>query len=1192
MTVKSQTLNVMSLPLRGAQLIEASAGTGKTFTIGLLYLRLLLGIGQSEPALDPLLVEEILVVTFTEAATAELRSRIRDNIHQLRVTCLRLAAEAGAVGSDPLTVGIFGDLISAISDLPLAAKRLLQAEQQMDQAAIYTIHGFCQRMLSMHAFESGQLFEQQLVEDESQLQKQAAEDFWRRYCYPLPTEVAKIVQDSFTSPAHLLNHIQPWLQGSMPKFKTAIEFESLSACHYKNLLRINTIKQAWQQHREQLADTIRSSSVDKRSYSRTSLIKWLSIVDNWAETLTEGYHIPRELSRFSQTELQQKTRTGTVPVHPVFSMISDFLASPVTLYGLIVALALTEIRGSLNQEKQRQVILSFDDLLLKLDNALQQPIGTQLADSIRQRYPVAMVDEFQDTDPLQYRIFSAIYQDAKENGLVLIGDPKQAIYAFRGADIFTYMQARGAVDLRHSLDTNWRSSGRMIRAVNRLFSQLAKPFIFEQIPFQPIKTAPEHQHMSLKREQKTSAAVSFWLQPGAGVSQHDYQLYMARACAHDIANWISQGRKGSACMLPDAKHANGEPRPIPVQAKDIAVLVRSRHEAKLIQHALIELGIASVYLSNRGSVYNTVEALELQRVLQAILMPSNACYLKAALTTAIFGYNAEQIEQYSYDSAGFDELTHQFIEWLSIWRQVGVLPMLQNIMQRQALAENWLKQREGERRLTDLMHLGELLQAASTTLESPHAVLRYLDRKIAQPDNHAKHQQPRLASEKDLVRIITIHKAKGLEYPIVWLPFIAHYRAAEQAVYHDRVSFESTLDLANSEESQQLAEQERLAEDLRLLYVALTRSIYHCSIGIAPLFLQKRKREGDSELHLSAIGYLIQQGEPATAEGLLARLMMLSDECIEIIHAVADLAGPLITEPATEKELGSCDFSRPLLQPWRVTSYSALIQHSSFPKTAPQPLFETLPNFVPEPLEVGLTAHHFPRGADPGTFLHYLFENLNFSAPISLEWLHAQLTTQGYAADWTPVLADWVNQVLSQPLTGAGIALAELNEQDYLKEMEFHLPIEAPLDAGILSDLACQYDPLARLAEPITFRQVQGMLKGFIDLVFCHQNTYYILDYKSNWLGSDKSAYSQSAMVEAMVDHRYFLQYQLYTLALHRYLRRRIKDYHYQQHFGGVFYLFLRGMAEAEPGNGVYFTRPATSFIDKLDKLFKTGKQP
>lgn len=1186
MTAKIQSLNVLSLPLQGTQLIEASAGTGKTFTIGLLYLRLLLGIGEQQLAVRPMAVEEILVVTFTEAATSELRSRIRDNIHQLRLICLRRAAQPQASLSSPT---VFDDLIDAIMDVPQAAKRLLNAEQQMDKAAIYTIHGFCQRMLSMHAFESGQLFEQQLVEDEHQLLTQAAEDFWRRYCYPLPTEVAKVVQESFSSPAHLLKSLQPWLNGSIPNFKTAVELETLTARHQKNLLRINTIKQAWQKSREHLADRIQSSTVDKRSYSKTSLVKWLNIIDSWASTLTVDYHIPRELRRFSQAELQQKTRSGTAPVHPIFSMIDHFLASSVTLYDLIVVLALTEIRRSLKQEKQRQMLLSFDDLLLKLDKALQGPSGRSLAESISKRYPIAMIDEFQDTDPLQYRIFSAIYHDTADYGMLLIGDPKQAIYAFRGADIFTYMQARRTVNDHFSLDTNWRSSAPMITAVNRIFSQLANPFIFEQIPFQPINAAPEHHRMSLQRNQRPSAAISFWLQPGAGVSNSDYQQYMARACANDIASWLYQGQSGSAVMIAPSKEASGELKYTPVQAKDIAVLVRSRQEAKLIQEALFKLGIASVYLSNRDSVFTTVEALELHRLLQAILMPSNAFYLKTALTTSIFGYSADKIEQYSNDSQRVDEFTRQFSDWQSLWSQVGILPMLRNIMQVQAVAENWLKQADGERRLTDLMHLGELLQTASTTLESPHAVLRYLDRKIAQPDTQAKHQQPRLASEKDLVQIITIHKSKGLEYPIVWLPFIASYRAAEKALYHDRASFVPTLDLAEEEESRMLAEQERLAEDLRLLYVALTRSIYHCSIGIAPLFFQKRKLEGATELHLSAIGYLVQQGEQATSETLLERLLTLSDESIAVIHSLPEMATPLLTATTSKTELNCREFSRSVLQSWRVTSYSALTQHARINKISAQPLFEPLPDLAPAPALVKLSAHEFPRGSVPGTFLHNLFENMTFTAGIDTDWLKLQLATQGYTADWAPVLTDWINNVVTQPLAGAGIALAELNAKDYQREMEFHLPIEAPVNAGILSDLARQYDPLAKLAEPMSFRQVQGMLKGFIDLVFCHQNKYYILDYKSNWLGNDNDAYSQRAIEAAMVEHRYFLQYQLYSLALHRYLRCRIKNYQYQKNFGGVLYLFLRGMAAGEPSRGIYFTRPEPRFIDSLDKLFKTG---
>ena len=240
---------------------------------------------------------------------------------------------------------------------------------------------------------------------------------------------------------------------------------------------------------------------------------------------------------------------------------------------------------------------------------------------------------------------------------------------------------------------------------------------------------------------------------------------------------------------------------------------------------------------------------------------------------------------------------------------------------------------------------------------------------------------------------------------------------------------------------------------------------------------------------------------------------------------------------------------------------------------------------LPEPV---LTPHQFPRGASPGTFLHSLFEELDFTQPVSTEWVLKMLQSGGFEEKWQPVLTDWITAILQAPLTQQGMSLSQLTAKDKQVEMEFYLPIASPLKADALDALIREYDPLSAGCPPLNFRQVQGMLKGFIDLVFRHEGRYYLLDYKSNWLGDSSDAYTQDAMAAAMQQHRYDLQYQLYTLALHRYLRHRIADYRYDDHFGGVIYLFLRGVDATDPNSGIFSTRPDAALIEKMDELFAT----
>ncbi len=1011
-------------------------------------------------------------------------------------------------------------------------------------------------------------------------------DFWRRHCYPLPRPVAQAMSEQWTGPEDLLRDINSWLQGEQPALKKPpADNETLIARHEKIVAAIDGVKAQWQAAAGEITALIEQSGVDKRSYSSKNLPNWLNTVGEWVQTMTTSYQLPDALSRFSQATLDEKTKKGEPPRHPVFSEIAALLAEPLTLRDLVIARAMAEIRYIVQQEKHRRGELGFDDMLSRLDEALHQPGGDVLAGAIRARFPAAMIDEFQDTDPQQYRIFRRLYLKQPATALLLIGDPKQAIYAFRGADIFTYIKARHEVSDLYTLDTNWRSSPSMIASVNTLFSQVENPFLFRQIPFLPVKSAPGNSGLRFTVQGEALAAMSLWLQPGDGCGVSDYQQTMALQCAQQIRDWLAAGLRGDALLW------KGD-RSRPVQASDITILVRSRGEATIVREALSALNIPSVYLSNRDSVFATPEARELLWILQAVLAPEIESTLRSAMATSALGLDARRIEALNEDEAAWDSLVEEFTGYRQIWLRRGVMPMLRSLMAARQVAENLLATPGGERRLTDILHISELLQEAASQADSEFALVRWLAQQIAEPDSNASSQQLRLESDKHLVQVVTIHKSKGLEYPLVWLPFIANFRTQNSGLYHDRTTFTSLLDLSDNEESLSLAEEERLAEDLRLLYVALTRSVWHCSLGVAPLFRGGRAKKGASDLHLSALGYLLQKGEALDAAGLKACLEALACETISVEPLRPIDSQPWQPVQAPRPTLSARELQRRIADNWRVTSYSGLQQRGSH---LAQDLLPRLDvdgaGAEQEQSESSLTPHAFPRGAAPGTFLHGLFEGIDFTQPLDEAWLAGMLTLQGFGERWQPVLSGWLREVLQAPLNDTGVSLNQLSPAEKQVELEFYLPVDTDLRAEDLDKLIRHYDPLSAGCPPLDFRQVRGMLKGFIDLVFRWQGRYYLLDYKSNWLGEDSSAYTRQAMEGAMQSHRYDLQYQLYTLALHRYLRHRIRDYDYQTHFGGVIYLFLRGVEGNGSSQGIFSTRPDAELIAKMDALFAGAQE-
>ncbi|NOI64889.1 exodeoxyribonuclease V subunit beta [Vibrio sp. 99-8-1] len=1222
------SLDTMTFPLHGARLIEASAGTGKTFTIAGLYLRLLLGHGtESSRHQMPLTVEQILVVTFTEAATAELRDRVRSRIHQARIAFLRHSS------NDP----VIAPLLLEITDHQWAAQTLLNAERSMDEAAIFTIHGFCQRMLTQNAFESGSRFSNEFITDESKLKQLVVCDYWRRYFYSLPKALAAEIDNLWASPEALLKEVGSYLTGVPVTLTVQPMVGTLEQLHQQNLNVIEQLKTEWRQASHDIADVITASDVSKRTFSKKSLPSWIEELNRWANSPTTDYRLCDKLVKFRHSFLIEKTKQGeVVPCHPVFDSIEQFLSNKPSIKEPLIAHAIEYCRLRLAETKRDRQWLSFDDLLTQLSDAINGDESGQLTSRIKHLYPVAMIDEFQDTDPLQYQIFSRIYLQDTRCGLFMIGDPKQAIYAFRGADIFTYIQARNEVADHYTLGTNWRSSADMVQSVNQLFKQADSPFLYDDdIPFIEVSPSKGAEERSWCYQDQRQDALTFWLlDSDKPLAKGDYLSQMAQSTAVKIKSILDSAENNSA-YFSGGKTANKKK----VEANNIAVLVRTGSEARLVKQQLASLGVSSVYLSNRDSVFVSPIAQAVLRILNAVLNPDDDSALRAALASHIFAYTSVELDALNVSESKLEQQIYQFQQFHKLWKQRGVMPMLRTVMTQYQIAENILAREFGERELTDYLHLSELLQQASTTLDSEYALLRWFSDQIEQAQSGASgvvdDQIQRLESERNLVQIVTIHKSKGLEYDLVFLPFLSAYREAQSGKYYDSQQKQTIVDITNQSASIEKADKERLAEDLRLLYVAVTRAVYGCFIGVAPLRKGRSSRD-PSSAHLSAIGYLIQNGESLASSELNLCLQKFSasysdgitvEQPAEIVdvqpHDLPEQIGLFDHDDlfahgsAKGGEIYRANqLKNEIDRQWRITSYSALVKqgHSSHRALA-ETIIDTQgvdidaisDDALESEEEQELSIYTFPKGARAGTFLHTLFEQIEFTLAAdsseTTEVIIKLLDAEQLERHWLPVLQKLIDDVLNthlnraqpddNPLQSPPLAthlqLGKLASNQKLVEMEFLLPIVF-LSSSHLAHLSQQYDHISKLAGELGFHTVQGMIKGFIDLIFEHQGKFYVLDWKSNFLGDQSSDYGLEALERAMAEHRYDLQYQIYSLALHRYLSSRITDYDYDLHFGGVYYLFLRGI-EKQGSNGIFFQRPDKAFIQALDALIDADTQ-
>jgi exodeoxyribonuclease V beta subunit len=1222
---RKPNLDPLALPLNGSALIEASAGTGKTFTIAILYVRLILGHGQRDDSpLQNLLPPNLLVVTFTDAATKELRDRIRTRLTQ--------AAEVFSDAADHLEPTPETALIHKLRDdsypdpttWPGCRRKLLLAAEWMDEAAVSTIHGWCNRMLSEHAFDSGSLFRLTLETDQGELLDDVARDYWRTFIYPLPPALMEEALGHWTTPTDLRKAVRnliddPEALGAPPESV----HQAIDQVVSQRLAQARELKfHPWTAWRDDVLPLLDQLQKTKRLHggSKKSMVTAWDALIHWADS--EDL-LPENLDKAG---FRNQTPVGLnnilkgddpAPRHPAFEAIEaiiEFSQNPPSAKSDILRHASHWIANRLEAEKQQRSEMDFDDLLTRLDDALHGPRGDQLAATIRRQFPVALIDEFQDTDPVQYRIFNRVYQVAANHPdtcLLMIGDPKQAIYGFRGADIHTYLQARlGVQDRTWTLGTNYRSAKTMVSAVNRVFehSDQHSPggaFLFGRgdrtpLPFQGVDANGTRRLWSVEGEVQPS--LLFWTHESdatdkdgnpKGLAKGTATTEVAETCASEIARLLTLGQNELAGFALADNPADLEP----VEAKDIAVLVNNRNEAAEVRDALGRRRIKSVYLSDRDSVLTSREATEILCWLRAFAEPRQLALIRAALATPTLGQSWQALDRLLTDEQVLEAEIARFEGYQHQWQTQGVLPMLRSFLMDFEVPGRLLQRPDGERRLTDILHIAELLQQDSLQLDGEHALVHHFTQILRAADEEDEHRTLRLESDAGLVKVITVHKSKGLEYPLVFLPFGTAFRAEspKQAYvrYHDDTGALVTI-FDPTQEDIDKADQERLGEDIRKLYVAMTRARFATWVGAAAL----------DDWHQSGLGYVLA-GTPEV--GISRALAALAEGHPQI--SVTPLPAPndtIFTETAPEALGPALVSQREAKEDWWIASYSS-IEYTGRAGTGITFTGEVedaqTQNLLEEsaqgdandpPAAPGARNHHqFPKGAGPGTFLHELlewctaqgFQRVLDHPRILKEQLTRRCSTRGWG-EWVEPLHQWLLALIRKPLTldRDGQHSASLAQLTSLRpELEFWFESRnvsiRQLDRLVTAHTLNGAD--RPQAEPIRFN---GMVKGFIDLVFEHQGQYYVLDYKSNTLGEDDDAYTDQAMGEAILAKRYDLQYVLYLLALHRLLKARLPGYDYDQHIGGAVYLFLRGVNAAS--GGAFTDKPARTLIEQLDTLF------
>ncbi len=1221
--MSSAILQPLALPLDGLRLIEASAGTGKTYTIAMLYLRLVLGHQRDLPPFEGrrLLPPDILVLTFTDAAAGELRDRIRQ-----RLTEAATVFRQGGEGGDALLRELVADYPDARHDE--AAFLLEQAAQWLDEAAISTIHAWCLRVLQQHAFDSGSLFSQTLVQDLAALRDQVVRDVWRQWFYPLPAPQAALIAELLGDPDRLARKLQPLLAAGEPGLcrdgvPAARDWRAAWAAlaRTQDLLGAARVRlwQGWDAHGAEILPMLIAATERKQLKNTSYKLDWLNALTPAMQRWQQGGEAPAKLDKLTPEALAAGTSKGGItPEHGWFAGVADYLQLADSLQAPRQALELAllddfagAVRAGLEARLRERAEMGFDDLLKRVDAALRGPHGERLAERLREQYPVALIDEFQDTDPLQFRLFRSLYENRPDTALLMIGDPKQAIYSFRGADLPTYLAARELAQTpHHTLDTNFRSDQALVDAVNAVFSYAGQwpDGAFGQggdaLPFQPVRA---QRRQSPLRRRTASGALSelpalqlalpddFSLLPKSRA-----ELLLADRCADTIAGWLGEGSRGELGF-----EEVGTLRAI--GPGDIAVLVRKGREARILRRALQARGIPSVYGSDRDSVYASREAEQLQIWLEAFAEPAREDRLRLALATPALGRDWAALAHLRRDERAWEDEVEQVRQCHEVWRTQGVLAavrqwLFHHRVPARLLHPDWL---DGERALTNLLHLAELLQSAATGLHGEQALIRHLaECRDGGDQSGSQDALVRLESDSARVRVVTLHQSKGLEYPLVCLPFTAlpggQHRDAWRRYHKPDGELVLDLDTGKDSNASRQAAAEQLQEDLRLFYVGLTRARHLLWLALLPVSQGGRK---DSLLQQTPWAHVLAGAAELASDALPAALARF---LAEVPQVQAHYWSPASAEVMAWQAPPQSPHWQPALafrglrgEPWRISSYSGLKTREETlplaPRQAPAAEDTAQAETFREQTLSGLAA--LPRGAEIGSFWHSLLEEaaaLGFATdPESTAVLDDFIARQCRQRQWTDqtvplqqALRGWLRHVMTLPAQADGSLPAPLALQQlrsYQVELEFWLASHG-VDVVAVDALVCRHTLSGRARPAMAAARLNGLFKGFMDLVFEYQGRYYVADYKSNYLAADVAEYHPEALAADIAKHRYDLQYVLYLLALHRQLRARLPDYDYDRHIGGAVYLYLRGW-DGE-GHGVHVERPPRQLIEALDALF------
>ena len=1167
-------------------MIEASAGTGKTYTIVGLFVRLLI-----EKQLD---IDRILVMTFTKKATAELRERIFIRLRE------SLAALEGSYDRSDL---FLKELHEKTAEKPEAAKCLRQAIHNFDDAQVFTIHGFCQKVLNEHALLAGVPFELDITQTDELLQ-QAAEDYWRIFMHRHDGSDAGIYYISkmlelAKTPVELSKHLSQLFSKRYAKIEGEVMGNPIGYLESVLALRQQVIN-LWNADRDEILRILHKCEVSRfQQHLGSRLNKLIQFLDGetYFQDKPDSLNYFRADYLYDPDNLPKSRKCEPTEKHSFFDLCEqydDLISEIDSVKTTLIAQSFEAIKIRREELSKQTSSITYDDLLEKVNRALKHPEnGGMLAGELLNKYPYALVDEFQDTDPIQYSIFNSIYpQKSSGTGLLMIGDPKQAIYGFRGADIYTYFRARkdSSGDV-YTLNRNYRSTPKLIEAVNALFQSDQTPFLENDIDYFPsIAGKAEGETLIVDGE----SSVPFRVVTRAGVTSNktDSKEFAYNQVVKEIADLLEKSEKGEVFI--------GKKR---LLAGDVAVLVSGHKDASEIKRKLKMIGVDAVTYSNQ-QIFETYEAKRIRLLMEAVLHPLDRQAYQNGLFSGFFGLDTATLHRQKENEEERQNLTEELQALREVWETRGFQSMFRSLLCQNGRLVQLGRLDNSDRILTNLFQLSAICSQSEQLEQMDPSTLFTWYQKEMSADATDDEKTLLLESDQNLVKISTIHNSKGLEFPVVFCPVLWEGREQKDKnllhQYHEDAESELTIniDQLKNEKRREAFEKgafENIAEEVRKLYVALTRAKYMCTVIW----------DGHTASHFSGLGALII-GRDKVIESIDKNTKTREDgEINDVLFinrfrdlaATADGAIELRVAEEPERRIKKVEWSdahsesimhRVYTGRKELSVQNRLVSFSSLSSKTAQPgepdYDQIMENYVKAVMgsaeqKSELSIFTFPRGATPGTAIHKLFEldQFDFDTVHKTDLkddIEVVLADHNIDTKWAGVMQEMLMDVSASGIPG--LNLSKVSRVDQIREMEFYFPVKQPSAKRLFQIIRNRKPDSDEM--PI----MNSMLTGFIDLIVRQNGKYFILDYKSNYLGDTAEDYEHEKLKLEIEHAGYDLQYHLYTAALVKYLRKRMPEFDYEKHFGGVAYLFIRGM-KAGLSDGIWFHKPDAATIQMLE---------